>query len=65
MNIWGGRGFIGLDIFSHPIEMEIRIINVYGPCADRENYWRNLLDSDLLQADNIILGGDLYFSLGF
>jgi len=64
-NIFGGRGFIGLDISSHLVERDIRIINVYGPCADRANYWRFLFESELFQADNIILGGDLNFSLGF
>lgn len=64
-NIWGGRGFIGLDIFAHSMEMDIHIINVYGPCADRANYWRTLLESKLLLADNIILRGDLNFSMGF
>eukprot|EP00253_Pinus_taeda_P030342 PITA_30342 len=48
-NLWGGRGFIGMDIFAHSLESEIRIMNVYGPCADRVIFWRSLLDSELLQ----------------
>eukprot|EP00253_Pinus_taeda_P011273 PITA_11273 len=62
---FGGRSFIGLDISSHLVERDIRIINVCGPCTDRANFWRILLGSELFQADNIILGGDLNFSLGF
>lgn len=64
-NIWGGRGFIGMDTFAHPLKMEIRIMNVYGPCVDRANFWRTFPDFGLIQVDNIILGGDLNFSLGF
>jgi len=64
-NIFGGRGFIGLDINSQLVDGDIRIINIYGPCADRANFWRFLFESELFQADNIILGGDLNFSLGF
>jgi len=64
-NYFGGRNFIGLDICSHLIGRDIRIINVYGPCTDRANFWKNLLGSELFQADNILLGGDLNFSLGF
>jgi len=64
-NIFGGRGFIGFDINAHSAGRDIRIINVYGPCTDRANYWRSLLESELFQADNIILGGDLNFSLGY
>lgn len=64
-NLWGGRGFIGMDIYAHTLESEIRIMNVYGPCVDRATFWRSLLNSEILQADNIILGGDLNFSLGY
>eukprot|EP00253_Pinus_taeda_P013368 PITA_13368 len=65
INIWGDRGYIGADIYASSLETEVHIINIYGPCLDRENFWRRLLDSYFLQADNIILGGDLNFSLGF
>jgi len=64
-NLWGGRGFIDMDIYAHTLEFEIRIMNVYGPCVDRAIFWRSLLDSKLLQVENIILGGDLNFSLGY
>eukprot|EP00253_Pinus_taeda_P016780 PITA_16780 len=64
-NYFGGRNFIGLDISSHLVGRDIRVINVYGPCSDRANFWKNLLGSELFQADNILLGGDLNFSLGF
>lgn len=64
-NIWGGRGFLGMDIFSRALETEIRVMNVYGPCMDRATFWRSLLNSHFMQADNIILGGDLNFLLGF
>lgn len=64
-NHFGGRNFIGLDITSHQIGRDIRLINIYGPCTDHANFWRNLLGSELFNADNILLGGDLNFSLGF
>eukprot|EP00253_Pinus_taeda_P004777 PITA_04777 len=64
-NIWGGRGFMGMDIFSRSLESEICVMNVYGPCMDRATFWRSLLNSHLMQDDNIILGGDLNFALGF
>lgn len=64
-NTFGGRGFIDLDINAHSAISDIRIINVYGPCNDRAIYWRALFESEIFQADNIILGGDLNFSLGY
>lgn len=62
---WGGGEFMGADIYSKDLEEELRIINVYGPCHNRELFWRRLLSSPLLLEDNMILGGDLNFSLGF
>lgn len=64
-NIWGGRGFLGSDIYSKDVEDEMRIINVYGPCHNKESFWRRLLRSSLLQADNVILGEHMNFSLGY
>eukprot|EP00253_Pinus_taeda_P008242 PITA_08242 len=62
-NIWGGRGFIGLDIYVLSMEMNLRIVNVYDPCSSRSPFWSALLESDLLKEDNILLGGDLNFSM--
>lgn len=61
----GGWVFIGADIFSKDLEKDIRVINVYGPYQNRETYWRRLFSTFLLQADDVILGGDLNFSMGF
>jgi len=64
-NTWGGKGFIGIDAYVLSMKLDLRLINVYGPCLDREAYWNTLLDSVLFQQDNIILGGDLNFTMGF
>eukprot|EP00253_Pinus_taeda_P029779 PITA_29779 len=65
LNVWGGRGFLGADIYSPTLESNFRILNVYGPCQDRMAFWRPLLNLSLLHQDNIIIGGDLNFSLGY
>lgn len=64
-NIWGSFGHMGVDIYSPKLGTKIRIINVYGPCQNWAEFWNQLLNSDILQHDNIILGGDLNFSIGF
>ncbi len=64
-NIWGDIEYIGADIFSFDLGTNIRLINVYGPFHDREIFWEHLLTSNILQPDNIILGGELNFSMGF
>lgn len=33
---WGGHGFIGLDLFPTELSLNLRIINIYGPCHQRE-----------------------------
>ena len=53
-----------MDIkFGHS-EQVFTLINVYGPCLNREVYWNSLLACSLLTLPNIIMGGDLNFSLG-
>lgn len=38
-NIWGGGGFLGADIYSRDLEENLKVINVYGPCHNRELFW--------------------------
>ena len=62
---WGGSGFMGIDFFSAELSKTLRIVNVYGPCQQREHFWHHLLNLSLLAPNHIIIGGDLNFSLGF
>jgi len=62
---WGGQGFMGVDIFSMDLGLTLRIVNIYGPCQQRESFWRQFLIRDLMTLERTILGGDLNFSLGF
>lgn len=36
---WGGVGLIRMDLVSVDLSLSIRIINVYGPCQQREKFW--------------------------
>lgn len=62
---WGGQGFMGIDLFSANLGYSLRIVNIYDPCHQRENFWNHLLGLSIFSADNIIIGGDLNFSLGY
>lgn len=64
-NAWGSSGHLGANIYSSELDIELRIINIYGPCHNKEEYWSRLLNSHILQKDNLVLGGDLNFSIGF
>lgn len=45
--------------------MYIHLINVYGPCQNKEAFWNYLLNLSLTIPDNLIIGSDLNFSLRF
>lgn len=55
-NIWGGSGFIGVDLYTSDLGNELPIINVYVSCQNQAFFSEHLLRSNLLQADNLILG---------
>jgi hypothetical protein len=40
------------------------ILNIYGPYQDRVPYWESLVPRYFFLRDNVIIGGDLNFSLG-
>jgi hypothetical protein len=40
------------------------VLNVYGPTQDRIPFWENLLSKSFMKNEDLILGGDLNFSLG-
>lgn len=44
LNVCGGEGFLGADIFSADLDREYRLMNVYGPCTARLPLWEHLLD---------------------
>ena len=41
----------------------IKIYNLYGPYRDREAYWQQLMDEDLIKGSLTILGGDMNFTV--
>eukprot|EP00253_Pinus_taeda_P026707 PITA_26707 len=62
---WGQSRFMGIDIFSAELCKNLWIMNVYGPCHQREHFWHHFLNLLILASEHIIIGGDLNFSLGF
>lgn len=63
LSTWGGRGFLGMDIFLGDLGFSIRIINIYGPNLNRLSFWKNFLNSNHI-THNTVLGGHFNFSLG-
>lgn len=54
-----------MGIFSSELGMDLRLINADGPCQNREAFWNRLLNLSLIAPDNLIIGDDLNFCLGF
>lgn len=52
-------GGILLSGFSLDLNRPINLLIVYGPCADRKDFWQRLDGLGLLAAENLILAGDL------
>jgi hypothetical protein len=62
--IWGFDSGIGLNMFSAELGRSLTLINIYGPYADRKRYWDSLAKCSWLSEQEVIVGGDLNFSLG-
>lgn len=54
---------MGMDLFSEALRLHLCIINAYGPCTNRQQFWTSL-ESSILRPDNIILASDLNLSPG-
>jgi exonuclease III len=64
LNSWALNSCLGVDIFVEGLGKGIQILNIYGPYLERTPFWESIFKLKLLKADNLILGGDLNFSLG-
>jgi hypothetical protein len=65
INSWGFKLGIGITILSLKLEDPLNIVNIYDPCQNRGPYWDKIFSKSFLKYQQVILGGDLKFSLGF
>lgn len=65
INSWGFESGIGITTLSSELEDLLNIVNIYGPCQNRGPYWDKIFTKSFLKDQQVILGGDLNFSLGF
>jgi hypothetical protein len=60
---WSFESDLGLSLYSQEMGKEILVLNLYGPCNDIIYFWGNFFKLSFLGFENIIVGGDLNFSL--
>jgi len=53
---------IVVDVVDNILNFPFRIINIYGPYANRVNFWNRVSNPGVINTQNIILGGDLNFN---
>ena len=54
-----------MDILSSKLGLEIIILNIYAPYLNEVDFSTPLLNLSLVSYDNLIIWGDLNFSIGF
>jgi len=52
-----------IDVVDNYLNCPFRIINLYGPYENKINFWNGVTNLGVLNSHNIILGGDLNFTL--
>ena len=63
-NIWGIHSGIGADFFSREANLNFSVLNLYGPYQSCLSLWEDLFGKSFWNKTNLIVGGDLNFSLG-
>ena len=63
-NAWAMTSCLCAVMHSFEMQLELFFLNLYGPYTDREAFWNNLSVMDCFNFPNLVVGGDLNFSLG-
>ena len=63
LNSWGSTSCAGIHVHWDESNLLLNILNVYDPYDNRVSFWDKLCTSPQLKNENVILGGDLNFTL--
>ena len=63
-NSWGAPFGMGIQVFWVKANLSLNILNIYGPCNNTVAFWEALQTSPLLRSENVVIGGDVNFTLG-
>ena len=63
LSFWGMQNVMGMEVIYPDFDFSFVVVNVYGPCQARVAFWNAFMSKYLLNGKNLIIGGDLNFSL--
>ena len=64
LNAWGMGSGLCASLFSLELNLDVCLVNIYGPYINREVFWKNYLELDCMKCEKLILGRDLNFTMG-
>ena len=64
LNVWGMESVLGISIKALDLADTFDVINIYGPYLNRIPFWDSSFNHSLFRGGNLIICGDLNFSLG-
>lgn len=63
-NFWGFHAGIGIEVYSRDIDRVFTMVNIYGPYQERLLFQDRIFSMSWWNSPDLIVGGDLNFSLG-
>ena len=63
-NTWGSSFGLGAQLCWEEININLTVINIYGPYSNRSYFWDSFKKSGIIKERKLIIGGDLNFTLG-
>lgn len=54
---------MAMEVLSFELGVPLMIVNIYGPCQGKASFWNSLLSKSLMRNPNLVVGGDLNFSI--
>ena len=64
LNVWGMESVLGISIKALDLLDTFDVVNIYGPYLNRILFWDSIINHSMLRGGNLIISGDLNFSLG-
>lgn len=65
LNSFSACYVLGFEVHLEELDCSLLILNIYGPYENKFEFWQSLMRKDFTKVSNVIVGGDLNFTLSF